>query len=329
MQIDHFDHLPEALAGLSPRDIKQVFPRPTLINLKGRLDAPVFLSTLLHGNETTSFRVLQHLQKRFANEVPNRSLMIFIGNVDAAAEGQRRLEGQPDFNRIWDKGAGRYHALVQDVLEEARRRGVFASIDVHNNTGRNPIYGCINVLRPADLQLAAMFAPVGVFYLTPSGTQSIAFSRLCPSITVECGRSDEAEGVAAAIRLVDSVIDLEAFDTAPPKDGAVSLYQTIARVLVDRDSTFSFGGTEADLVLREDLETLNFAPLEPGAPWAHADGPALPLKVLDEQDHDVTAEFLRFQDGRITLNRAVTPSMITPDQTVIRQDCLCYLMQRI
>ncbi|HBC41553.1 MAG TPA: peptidase M14, partial [Pseudanabaena sp.] len=36
--------------------------------------------------------------------------------------------------------------MAQQVIAEMRSRGVFASIDVHNNTGRNPHYGFITHL---------------------------------------------------------------------------------------------------------------------------------------------------------------------------------------
>ncbi len=329
MQLEHLDYIPEKLADISPRDIKQVFPRPTLINVPGKRDEPVFISTMLHGNETTSFRVLQHLQKRYAQARPARSLMILVGNVDAAEKGMRFLDGQPDFNRCWANGPGSFHSITQQILQEARRRRVFASIDIHNNTGKNPIYGCVNVLRPADLQLSALFSPLGVYYINPSTTQSIAFSRLCPSITVECGQSDEPEGVAAAKRLVDRVIDLDGFDTSAPATDKVRLYQTVSRVMVDPDCTLAFGKGEADLVLREDMEDLNFTLLKRGEVWARTPGAVLPLRVFDNNDNDVTAQYFHVQDGAIVLNQDVTPSMLTPDETIIRQDCLCYFMDTI
>jgi hypothetical protein len=329
MKLSYFDHIPDAVANISPRAIKQVFPNPTLINVPGKKAEPVFISTVLHGNETTSFRVLQHLQRSVATKRPERSLMVFVGNVDATERGVRRLEGQPDFNRLWASGPGKFYMIAQNVLREARRQRVFASIDIHNNTGANPIYGCINVLRAADLQLAAMFAPIGVFYLMPSTTQSIAFSRLCPSITLECGRSEDPNGIAAATRLVDAVIQMEGFDVRPPSEEALSLYQTVGRVVVDPDCTFSFGQPGADLILQEDLEGYNFRQLDAETNWARTEGASPPLRVFDEHDDDVTANFFRFHDGVISLSRAIVPSMITTDQTVIRQDCLCYFMEAI
>lgn len=328
MQPDHIDHIPRAIADISPRDIKTLFPRPTLITLNGVRDETLFLSTLLHGNETSSFALLQYLEARYRDMPPPRSMLIFVGNVDAAAQGRRRLEHQQDFNRIWSHGTSAYHALAQAVIATARHSNLFASIDVHNNTGSNPYYGCINALRPADLQLASLFAPISVFYRNPSTTQSIAFSELCPAITLECGQSGEPDGLEAAIQLVETVLELDSFATSLP-DKPVQLFETIGRVIIDTDCSIAFNDGEAELNLRAELETLNFTPIQAGHIWGTSTRDRSPLRVVNEHGDDITGEFFSYRDGEITLCADTTPSMITFSLDAIRQDCLCYLMQTV
>lgn len=328
--LHQIDAIPADIAGIGPRELHEILPGPTLIRLAGERPEPLFISTLLHGNETTSFEVLQHLQRAFEAHRPLRSLLIFIGNVAAAAQGKRFLDGQPDFNRIWAHGTGPWHSLAEQVLAIARQEGVFASIDIHNNTGDNPIYGCVNALRPADLHLAETFAPLGVFYLNPATTQSIAFSRLCPSITVECGQSGNAAGRKAAIRLVEHAMRLSAFPKAPPQQEKLQLYETVGRVLVDPATPLRFGGTGPGLSLPADLERCNFTYLAAGTVFGElAEWAGCPLTVCDEHDSDLTGEFLRLDGRTIRLTQAVTPAMITTNTDVIRQDCLCYLMKPI
>lgn len=326
MQLDHLDHIPAGLANIGPREIRQVFDNPTLIHLRGKKPETVFVSTLLHGNETTSFEVLQYLQQAYGSQPPPRDLLIFVGNIQATERGVRLIEGEPDFNRIWSHGKSAHHDLARTVIEQAHRHTLFASIDIHNNTGANPLYGCINALRPADLQLAALFAPLGVFYRNPATTQSIAFSELCPAVTVECGQSGNPEGAATAIRLVEETLRLDAFALHPPPDDALRLYQTVGRVVLDADCSFSFGDSGYDLALRADLEALNFVTLSAGAEWGHSQNRECGLRVLDEHDHDMTEDFFRFDNGTIRLVQESTPAMITRDIKVIRQDCLGYLM---
>ena len=313
---------------ISLAEILRVLPNPTLITIDGERSPPLFLSTLLHGNETASFEVLQALARRYADSRPPRKLLIFVGNVEAAASAVRLLPGQPDFNRIWAGGDSMFVALADHVKQVARVAAPFASIDIHNNTGLNPHYGCINVLRPSDLQLAAWFAPIAVYYRNPPTTQSMAFAEICPAITLECGRSGEASGVIEALRLIDRVMTAETIAIDPSLASTLRLYETVGRVLIDPACSFSFGEAQTELVLRADLEHLNFRDVSAGEQLGTCSYPAIPLTVVDEQDRNLTAQFFAQRDGSIVLTRSVTPAMLTRDHAVIRQDCLGYLMIR-
>src|SRR6478672_7097532 len=129
---------PHALLGVSPTELHKVLPGPTLIHLPGRREAPLFVSLLLHGNEHTGLEAIQKVLAQYGARPLPRALSLFIGNVAAAARGLRRLDGQPDYNRVWPGGDGAglpEHAMMCEVVEQMRVRGVFASIDIHNNTG--------------------------------------------------------------------------------------------------------------------------------------------------------------------------------------------------
>lgn len=326
MHLDQIDHLPAQLSTLHPDALRSVFPNPTLIRLAGTRPAPLFLSVLLHGNETTSLDVLKHLQRRYETAPLPRSLMIFVGNVWATERGVRHMPDQPDFNRIWASGDTPAHALARQVHAAAMAACPFASIDIHNNTGTNPVYGCINALRPADLHLASLFAPLGVYYLNPAMTQSIAFSKLCPAITLECGRSGDVEGLMAAVELVETVMRLDRFPDRHPVSHALRLFETLGRVDVAADCSFCFGPGHAALQFDSDMEDLNFRLLPAGTCLARTSEARLPLTVRDEHGTDLTRDFLTVNAGQIRLRRDVTPAMITTNLLNIRQDCLCYLM---
>ncbi len=329
IRLDRLDHIPTSLIGSEPEAILDSLPHPSVITLAGDRGPPLWLSLLLHGNETSSFHVLRMLAERYRDRPPPRDLSIFVGNVRATAAGKRFLPGQPDFNRIWSDGESPYHALVREVTEIAREQNPFASVDIHNNSGRNPHYGCVNALRPADLHLAAMFDQLGVYYRTPSSTQSIAFSAFCPAVTIECGKTGDHDGHMHALDFIDRVLDLDRFpDTAPTKD-ALKLYHTVGSMIVDPDASIAFAPDEADVVLDEGLEALNFVDLQAGAYLARAGSPRSPIAVIDEQGHDLTDLFFDVDDGRISLKRPATPAMITRDLDIVKQDCLGYLMERL
>lgn len=43
----------------------------------------------------------------------------------------------------------------------------------------------------------------------------------------------------------------------------------------------------------------------------------------------MAAEFFTTANGLLRLRRAAMPAMLTLDARVVRQDCLCYLMERV
>jgi hypothetical protein len=103
--LDEYDHLPDALATVSARDLRTVFPNSALIRLEGRRRQPLALGVMLHGDEVVGLAVLKRLQAWMKDHPLPRSLLIFVGNVFAAEAGVRKL---PDGRIIIASGmAGR------------------------------------------------------------------------------------------------------------------------------------------------------------------------------------------------------------------------------
>lgn len=327
LALDRLTAFPAALADIDVRDIRQVFPQPTLIQVTGRREPPLFVSTLLHGNETTSFSVLQDLARLAAIGPPPRSLMVFVGAVRAAEQGARIAPGGVDFNRVWAGGSGPEAAIAAEVAEAARAAAPFASIDIHNTTGANPHYACVSRLDAASLGLAALFSRVIVHYENPPTTQSIAFSRFCPATTIECGRSGDEAGRARATQFVLDVAHARALPTRPPRAHDIDLYQTIGRIELPAGARIAFGAP-AEVEFAPDLDALNFSDLPAGAALAQVRSPHRSLKVFDERRRDITERFLTHDDGAVRLAQPATPAMLTTDAQIMREDCVGYLMAR-
>ena len=329
MQIDTLTELPDVIRTLEPSAIRSVFPNPTLITLRGRQDPPLFLSTLLHGNETTSFRVLQNLATYLRSHPLPRSLLIFIGNVRACEAGVRHLPDEEDFNRIWSGGQGPQFEMAKRVFEIAKAENPFASIDIHNNTGLNPVYGCINDLGPEHLNLLSLFSHIGVFYRIPPTTQSFAFSKLCPAVTLECGKPDTPEGIERATQFVIDILHRSDLPKTFPLEGPLELYHTVARVRIAAERSFAFGRGEADVVFPAEIERWNFSPKPAGTALAQSRFAGWPLHVTDDAGRDVTERYFLRDGETIRLARPAIPSMITLDPDIIRSDCFGYLMEPI
>ena len=331
--LTQFDALPAGLLDLPAARLDEVLPGPALIHLPGRRTPPLFVSVLLHGNEDTGWLAAQSVLRKYAESALPRALSLFIGNIAAARSGQRRLDGQPDYNRVWP-GSDEAHpaelAMMQQVVDAMRARGVFASIDIHNNTGLNPHYACVNRLDHEFLHLATLFSRIVVYFIRPRGVQSAAFAELCPSVTVECGKPGMPGSVEHAAAFIEACLHLSEFPVHPVAAHDVDLFHTVATVKVPEGASFGFDAPDVDIDFVPELDHFNFRELEHGDRWGRVrQGGSARLQALDEHGEDMGARLFDYRQNQITLRQPLMPAMLTRDERVIRQDCLCYLMERI
>lgn len=300
--------------------------------MPGRDPRPLFVSTLLHGNEYSGLEAVQAVLRRHAARGLNRTLLLFIGNVRAAAANLRTLPDQRDFNRVWpgtlypdDALAG----IAGWIYDYASKRDLFASIDIHNNTGFNPHYSCVRRLEPKFIALAQLFSRIVVHFQQPVGTQAAAFANLCPAITVECGKAGEGSATEHAIELVEAALSISDLPDHAPAPHDVDLLRTYAIVKPPAGSTFSFDGSPADFDFRPDIDRLNFSELAPGASFGVARA-GMRLDILPGDSSDAApGEYFAYDGGDIRLIRPAIPAMLTIDPRAVELDCLCYLMHRI
>ncbi len=331
--LQQLDYLPEPLLSCQATELHQYLDSPTLVHLQGRRADPLFVSVLLHGNEDTGLLAIQALLNKYSGKELPRSLSIFFGNVDAARDGLRRLDGQHDYNRVWPGCEGDCnspeHAMTRAVVEEMRRRSVFASVDIHNNTGLNPHYACVNKLDHRFLHLATMFSRTVVYFIRPRGVQSMAFAELCPATTLECGKPHQPNGVEHAMNFVDGCLHMTDLPDHPVPEQDIDLFHTVAQVTLSEDTSFSFDHEEVDIRFNPDIDHMNFRELPRGTEWGTIlkDG-ACPV-ARDEQGNIVTSDYFDINNQRLVIRKPVMPSMLTLDERVIRQDCLGYLMERL
>lgn len=333
MQLQQINTYPKELLSCHAKDLHALFPQPTLLHLSGKNERPLFISVLLHGNETTGFLAIQQLLIKYTNQMLPRSVSIFFGNTQAAKPGLRRLDTQPDYNRIWpgtELTSCPETQFAQEIVEIMRRKKVFASIDVHNNTGLNPHYACINKLDNRYLQLANLFGRLVVYFLRPLGVQSAAFAEICPAVTLECGRPGQQHGLDHAFAYLNDCLHLTELATHPVHTQDIDLFHTTAQVKIKDNNRFSFSDHSCDLLFDTDLERMNFTEISAGSCFGtvqHSN--AIPLSAIDEHGMDVTEQFFKVKDMQLQIKRKTMPSMLTLDERVIQQDCLCYLMERI
>ena len=331
--LNEIEHLPDGLLETPVEFLAELLGGPTLLHLPGRRPEPLFVTVLAHGNESTGFYAVQSLLQKYQGRELPRTLSIFIGNVTAASQGQRFLDGQTDYNRVWpgtDLRNTPEMQMMQQVVDSMRARKAFASIDVHNNTGINPHYGCINRVDNQFLHLAAQFSRTVVYFIRPLGVQSMAMSYVCPAVTIECGKPDHEYGMAHARDYIDACLHMSELPQHPVASHDVDLFHTVAVVKIPADVSFGFDGSALDLQLNGNLDHLNFRELPAGTELGRVrPGAAVELDVTDDNNQSVYDRYFTINDDALVTARPLMPSMLTLDETIIRQDCLGYLMERL
>lgn len=329
MQLHVLNEVTGGLLNCPAERLYQYLPGPTLLDLPGVHAQPLFVSVLLHGNESTGWDAIRSWLQQHQQQLLPRRLVVLIGNVDAAREGLRRLEHQADFNRIWKGGDSPEAHMAADLLQRIAAMQPFAAIDLHNNTGSNPHYACVNKLDHAFLHLARLFSRTVVYFTTPDSVLSRAMAGFCPSLTVEAGKPGDAAGLQHCMELIDAAMHLHHFPEHPIARHEVDIFQTVAVAKVCDHVDF---GVEPGLFafsLRADLDHLNFSELPVGTSLGRFDGHDLPLTVTDESGSEVGHCYFKLVAGELHTMQPLMPSMLTMNADIIRQDCLCYLMRRI
>ena len=331
--LSELDNLPSGFLDCDVTELADILPGPSLIHLDGKKQQPIFISILLHGNEPVGFNAIQYILKKYQNDGLPRAISLFVGNIAAAKHGIRRLDKQPDYNRIWPSKAIQpdtaEHMIMKRVVTEMKARDPFVSMDLHNNTGINPHYACINKLDHRFFHLATLFSRTVVYFLRPYGVQSMAFSDFCPAITLECGRIDDKTGIAHAVEFIDACLHLDHLSEHPIQNEDIHLFHTVATVKVPGDVDFGFGESSSEISFINDIEYYNFRELPAGTLLGYYNQQTMPhLDIVDEYGNAVEQRFLSYNAGEIRLATVVMPSMLTLNKKVIRQDCLCYFMER-
>ena len=334
LELTRYEGFPSNLLDVAAPDLWQHIPGPSLFDIPGRDPEPLFVSVLLHGNEDTGWTAIQEILKKHGRNPLPRRMLLFVGNIEAAKAKVRTLDTQADYNRSWPGTRypeAREAALIRHVVDVVAAEKPFASIDIHNNTGNNPHYACLNVLDERFLHLARLFSRTVVYFTRPVGVQSAAMAKICPAVTVECGVPGSPSATEHAAEFVEAALALDHFPEHPVPAHDVDLLRTAVILRVPPDASFSYGDGDADFRFIAELDRLNFSELTPGTKLGelgNAGDRRLAVIPGGEMDADVEG-YIEYDNGGIYLARPAIPAMLTLDPRAVRLDCLGYLMHRI
>ena len=331
-QPDIHTYLPDGFLDTRPEKLCSLLKGPSIIHLKGKLEPPLFLATLLHGNEPTGLCAIQKYLKRFfingKLELLPRSLILFVGNVQASEKNLRLLPGQVDYNRIWNGEGSAEHKMAQATLKYAESNSIFLCVDIHNTSGKNPHYSCVNKLDAKSINLARIFSSTLIYFTEPHEVLSLAFSKICPSITIEAGKPSEPDSEPHVLAFLGSLFELKSIpDNLNGKQ--LKVFHSMVRIKVPDESIIEFRdqASEADFCFLRELDSLNFHEVPVNTLLGWRNNLNKKLLVLDENNRDVAMDYLDYKGTEIRLKRSVIPSMISTDEKIVHQDCLGYLME--
>ncbi len=327
--LTEWQELPPELLEVSATELYRILPGPTLIHLRGHHPEPILLSVLLHGDETSGWEAARSLLREWMGRRLPRALSLFVGNVAAAREGRRRLEGQPDYNRLWGDNGAPGGELAREVRSAMAKRGVFAAADFHNRRGVSRHYVIVPRLTPHSLFLANLFSRTVVHLPGAQTTHAAAFSRLCPAVTLECGPPGQPLGITHAREFMQAVLHLRAVPSHPVPTSDYELYRTVAtlRLLPEFSFAVGLGAGRASVTFKPDLEALNFNPLPAGTSLAAVRGKSMPVSLRSGEGEERAEEYLRVEDGELRTRRPLTLAMVSLAREVVRQEALAYLVE--
>ncbi len=328
------EDLPRGMLEVEANELHQFIDNHTLAYIKGQIQQPLFISILQHGNETTGWDAIKLLLNRYQDQLP-RSIYLLFGNVQATAKNLRQLDGQPDFNRCWPGLHNKQDNISTKMAEITQMMSdikPFASIDIHNNTGRNPHYAGINSMSAEFVNLASLFSDTIIHFTSPDGIQSGAFAPFCPAVTIECGLSGTADGIEQTHDFLKQLIQLPSLTEIPGANTKQEVLNIFSTVKVKPEVTIGIAGTEkeqVDFLINSDLDCCNFKMIEQGTVFGRtrSTNTPMPFMVSDQAGKDITDTYFIMNGQEVVTKQKVIPAMITQSIHAIRLDCLCYFMQ--
>lgn len=291
---------------------------PTLFDLTLGASNPLFVSTLLHGNETSGWDAMSRLLR---DGVPC-PLILFIGNVQAARDGRRSQPHGVDFNRIWSNEATVGSRLAAEVIDYIRPRKPWFALDIHNNSGPNPHYSVITNLDSTTLDAASRFSDKAIYATQPNGVITRRTQPLCPSIAIEVGMSNDP---ASAERAYDYLRLLTTEQRVPaPHNTPLKLYRSKYRVEVEHSHADVLDGFPQ---LNEELDYCSFEVVREGQRFATIVDDSWTFRVRDDDATVRTGEFLSRDASKIRFKKDVIISMYTRNAQIALEDCVCYFLE--
>lgn len=314
--------LDPAILDLPANELFTVLDGPTLFDLSLPEQPPMFVGVLLHGNEISGWDAVRSLLKEQVQNGQASSLLLLVGNVLAARHGVRALDGQTDFNRIWEEGNGNKLQWTESLIAKVASKKPWFALDLHNNTCPNPPHSVITDMNPATLSAARKFSDTAIYAMQPFSILSRRCSQFCTAITLEVGIPSDPSSSIRAKDYLKYLLDLGGVPATHTDD--LKIYTNKIRIVVENAHKLDEWQVPDFTPFLSDW---NFKTLDKGTEIAQLKSGGGRLVAQDERLNDVTHSYLEYRDGTVCLNSDVIMSMYTDNPRIALQDCVCYFLE--
>lgn len=328
MHLKYFNKIPDGFINCHSVDLHDLLGGPSIIEFGDSSKPSVFISILLHGNEYSGLLGVQEFLKSTNNY--NCHFVLFIGNTLAAKYGQRHLVNQVDFNRIWADGVSNEHHMAMEVKRLIKKIDPIACIDIHNNSGSNPIYACVNKLKDSYLNLAQLFSNNVVYFTEPNTVLTKHTSQFFPSIVLEAGHIGNPEGIELICTTLKKINENSSIPNVLNKE-SINAFHTVGTIKIDNNDSLNFKFDETindGFSLISNFDEFNFVNLSEGDVLGYAIDNKIP-EIYSNDDREIGFNYLYNDNNLIKVKKPFIPSMFTKDISIAKSDCLGYLMESI
>ena len=306
---------------------------PTVIKIKGQRDGHDagcrIITTLLHANEPSGFRVLHKFLKEGFE--PLFDTYFILASIRAAKQepvfSHRFLPGERDLNRCFSPPYtdtnGQLAKAIIDFIVEHKPECV---IDLHNTSGSGPIFSVSTRHQCQHIGLGSFFSRWLVHAEIPLGA-IMELPLTCPIITVEAGGAQDKDAdFNAYIGLRRLLLSEEPFDMQQPVD---VLHRPI-RLEVNTESSLAYSDRPVfgvNITLCQDIERFNFGltPIGERVGWADIDG--LKHFNLNGQQLGVNVvDYFNIDSGELRTTQPLKIFMATSCLDIAKSDCILYFV---
>ena len=288
------------------------------------------LATLSHGNESSGFKALHKWLRE--GRTPTVDITVVLGGVEAALKEPlfyyRHLPDQRDFNRCfhppYDDSQGR---KAQAVLERIQKDRPEALVDMHNTSGATPAFAVSCGRDSREQALAGIFVDTLLVSELRMGALMEA-DIPCPVVTVEVGGSEDPGSLTVAQKGLEHFFCDEYLFSNPR---SVSLIKNPMRLELKISGRLTHGDgplDDSDVVLRDDIESLNFTPLgrDEHLGWVGERG-ASHLRIRTKDGTCGIEDYFTIQESRLYPKSPVILFMATLRDDIAVSDCLFYFVR--